>query len=203
MKKYKAINLLIIFMFVSGCGMNESVEGFKNNYDEKSTQIIELKDYFNTIVPLNHLVRIQFNSASNIDFFVYKQIENSSKQKEIYGEWGIDLDSDKKLSNNEKIKDFEVVKSRLNWNRDTFKYLYKYLNNANCIGICNNNPVEIEYGFMGMALLSYLVFDENLTTEQQEEYSDDCMLLFYKENIVLHFGSGATGSLCSPLFKRK
>lgn len=54
-----------------------------------------------------------------------------------------------------------------------------------------------------MALLSFLVFEENLTDEQKEEYSDDCMQMFYKENIVLQYGSGATGSLCTPEFNRK
>ena len=58
-------------------------------------------------------------------------------------------------------------------------------------------------GFKGMGLLSYLVFDEPLTDEQQEAYSDDCMQMFYKENIVLEYGSGATGDFCISAFKRK
>lgn len=161
MKKFKVINALILFILVSGCGM-KSVGGLKSNYDEKSTQIIELRDYFNSIVPLGYLVRIQYNSASNIDLFVYKEIENSTRRSEIFGQWDIDLDSNIATSTaeyQEKIKPFEVVKEKLNWNRETFKYLYKYLEKANCIGICNKNPIEIEYGFMGMALLSYMVFD--------------------------------------------
>ncbi|MCX8526359.1 hypothetical protein OF897_20795 [Chryseobacterium formosus] len=94
-------------------------------------------------------------------------------------------------------------KSKLNWTRDTFSKLYEKLDKANCIGICNRKPVEIEYGFSRMALLSFMVFDKNLTVEQQKEYSDDCMSMFYKENIVLNYVSGATGNLCTPEFKRK
>ena len=97
----------------------------------------------------------------------------------------------------------ELVKEKLNWNRDTFRNLFKKLENANCIGICNRKPVRIEYGFSGMALLSFLVFDEDLLDNQKEEYSDDCMQMFYRNNIVLKFDSGAIGNSCTPEFVRK
>lgn len=72
----------------------------------------------------------------------------------------------------------------------------------NCIGISNRNPTEIEYGYKGMGAFSYLIFDENLNSELQEKYSDDCSMMFYKENVVLLYGSGAIGSFCTPEFKR-
>lgn len=53
-----------------------------------------------------------------------------------------------------------------------------------------------------MSKYHYLVFDEPLNEQQQEQYSDDCTLLYYKVNIVLTYGSGAIGSLCTPEFQR-
>ena len=209
MKIHHFIKILIISMFISSCGMN-SIEGMKNNIDKKSNEITELKNYFNEIVPENYIVRIQYNSSNNVDLFVYEPIEDSTKREQLFGQWKVDIDNFKETPQTEyekkyggKTKSLELVKSKLNWNRETFTKLYDKLEKANCIGISSRNPVEIEYGFSGMALLSFLVFDENLTAEQQEEYSDDCMSMFYKENIVLNYGSGATGSLCTPEFKRK
>ncbi len=196
-------------MFFSSCGMN-SIEGMKNNIDKKSKEIKELKDYFNEIVPPNYIIRIQYNSSNNIDLFVYELNASSTKTEDLFGQWDVDLDTyknptqtDYKIQKNDETKSLEFVTEKLNWNRETFKNLYKKLNTADCIGICNRKPVEIEYGFSGMALLSFLVFDDDLTDKQKEEYSDDCTQMVYKENIVLQYGSVATGSLCTPEFIRK
>lgn len=209
MKIQHHISLLIILIFLSSCGMN-SIEGMKNNIDKKSNEITDLKNYFNEIVPDNYIVRIQYNSSSNVDLFVYEPIQDSTEREKLFGQWDVDLDIYQETHQTEyekkyhgKTKSLEIVKNKLNWTSETFSELYKKLEEAHCIGICNRKPIEIEYGFSGMALLSFLVFDENLSIEQQEEYSDDCMSMFYKDNIVLNYGSGATGSLCTPEFKRK
>lgn len=209
MKIHHLISILIISMFFSSCGMN-SIEGMKNNIDEKSNEIADLKNYFNEIIPENYIVRIQYNSSNNVDLFVYEPTKDSTKREKLFGQWDVNLKNYKETTQTDyekkyhgKTKSLELVKNKLNWTTETFIELYKKLEKANCIGICNRKPLEIEYGFSGMALLSFLVFDENLTAEQQEEYSDDCMSMFYRENIVLKYGSGATGSLCTPEFKRK
>jgi len=187
-----------------------SIEGMKKNIDNKSKEIEDLKNYFNEIVPPNYIVRIQYNSSNNVDLFVYEPIGDSAKRETLFEQWDVNLDNYKETPQTDyekkyrgKTKSLKLVNERLNWNRDTFRKLYRKLDNADCIGICNRKPIEIEYGFSGMALLSFLVFEENLTDEQKEEYSDDCMQMFYKENIVLQYGSGATGSLCTPEFNRK
>ena len=187
-----------------------SIEGMKNTIDKKSNEITDLKNYFNEVVPENYIVRIQYNSSRNVDLFVYEPTQDSTEREKLFGQWDIDLDEYKETPQTEyekkyhgKTKSLELVKDKLNWTSATFSELYEKLEKANCIGVCNRNPIEIEYGFSGMALLSFLVFDESLTVEQQEEYSDDCMRIFYKDNIVLNYGSGATGSLCTPEFKRK
>ena len=196
MKKQIAINIIIIIILFSSCE-NKSVNSLKNNYDENSKEIIELKEHFDKIVSENFIVRIQFNSSNNIDLFVYEKVKNSTNRNEIFSEWNVNLDNPKELTS------LDFVNKKLNWDRESFKELYEKIGNANCIGISNRNPVEIEYGFMGMGLLSYLVLDNNLTDKEGEAFSDDCMQMFYKDNIVLKYGSGATGSLCTHEFKRK
>ncbi len=196
-------------MFISSCG-TESIESMKNNIDKKSKEIIDLKNYFNEIVPPNYIVRIQYNSSNNVDLFVYEPIGDSTKREKLFGQWDLNLDNYKETPQTDyekkyhgKTKSLKLVEERLNWDRNTFRNLHKKLSIANCIGISNRKPVVIEYGFSGMALLSFLVFDESLTKEEKDEYSDDCMQMFYKENIVLNYGSGAIGSICTPEFERK
>lgn len=209
MKIYYLIIILFVSIFLSSCGTS-SMKGMKDNIDEKSKEIAELKNYFNEIVPENYIVRIQYNSSNNVDLFVYEPTGDLTKRETLFQQWDVNLDSYKETPQTEyekkyrgKTKSLELVQNKLNWTRETFIKLYDKLESVNCIGICNRRPVEIEYGFNGMALLSFSVFDENLTVEQQEEYSNDCTSMFYKENIVLKFGSGATGSLCTPQFKRE
>ena len=188
----------------------KSKDGLTENYDENKAGIMELKEYFNDIVPENFLVRIRYDSSDEIDLFVYQPIENSEERELLFQQWNLDLDdyepesqTDYEKKYHGKTNSLEIVKEKLNWNDKTFTELYNKLDNVNCIGISNSIATKIEYGFKGMGVFSYLVFDENLNSEMQEKYSDDCSQMFYKENIVLDYASGATGSFCTPEFKRK
>jgi hypothetical protein len=207
--KLQNIITLILFLFLSSCGM-KTKKGLTKNYDENKTEILELKDYYNEIVPKGFIIRIRYNSSDNIDFFVYQPIENSEKLETLFQQWNLDMDdyepenprSDYDKKYNGLTNSFKEVKKKLNWTSKTFIDLYNKLENVNCMGISNRYPTEIEYGFKGMGAFSYLIFDENLNTELQEKYSDDCSQMFYKENVVLNYGSGAIGSYCTPEFKR-
>ncbi|WP_179314793.1 hypothetical protein [Winogradskyella undariae] len=202
--------ILTILLLITSCGM-KSKKGLTENYDKNKTGIIELKEYFTQIVPEKFLVRIRYNSSDNIDLFVYQPIENSEKRELLFQQWDLDIDdyepeyprSDYDKKYHGKTNSLDIVKEKLNWTDKTLAELYNKLDNVNCMGISNRNPIEIEYGFKGMGVFSYLVFDENLNLEMQEKYSDDCSKMFYKDNVVLSYGSGAIGSFCTPEFKRK
>ena len=207
--KPRNIVILTILLLSTSCGM-KSKKGLTENYDENKIGIIELKEYFSNIVPDGFLVRIRYNSSDNIDLFVYQPIANTEKRELLFQQWDLDIDdyepeyprSDYDKKYHGKTNSLETVKEKLNWTNKTFEELYGKLDNVNCMGISNRNPTEIEYGFKGMGVFSYLVFDENLNLEMQEKYSDDCSQMFYKENVVLSYGSGAIGSFCTPEFKR-
>ncbi|GAB3822909.1 hypothetical protein GCM10028895_28620 [Pontibacter rugosus] len=179
------------------------------NYENNTSEIKELKSYFNGIVPHNYKVRIQFNSSDNVDLMVYEKLNDSSKLELLFRKWDLDLSDYVEVPQTEyeskyhgKTNSLDLVKKKLNWTDQTFIEIREKLSNADCIGIVSGNPTAIDYGFKGMGKFGYLIFDEQLDNEQQEKYSDDCMLLFYKDNVVLKYGSGATGSLCTPEFAR-
>ena len=82
--------------------------------------------------------------------------------------------------------------------RSKLEKLRASLVKANCISIDNRQPVEVGFARSGMGKYYYLIFDSNLTAKQINDYNNDCEYIFYKDNIVLMYGSGATGSLCFP-----
>lgn len=207
MKLQQLVSIFIISIFISSCG-TKSIGGMKKNIDEKSNEISDLINFFKEIVPENYKVRIQYNASENVDLFVYESIQGFRARK-IFGQWNVNIGDIKETSktdyenqNQGKTTSLELVNAKLKWNSEIYNVLYEKLEDANCIGITNNEPIVIEYGFSGMALLSFMAFDHNLTIVEQEEYSDDCMSMFYKKNIALRYESGATGSMCTPEFKR-
>lgn len=204
----KIIFILIISLTAISC--EKSVEDLKTNYDKKESDILNVKNYYSELVPENYLVRIRYDSKNKIDLFVYEQKENSEEKELLFQQWNVDINNYKPQLQTEyqkkyggKTNSFELVKERLGWTNKTFEEIYNKLNNINCIGITNNKPAEIEFGFKGMGILGYLIFEEKLTDKQKKQYSDDCTQLFYRDNVVLIYGSGAFGSLCTPEFDRK
>ncbi|MFD2035983.1 hypothetical protein ACFSKL_14355 [Belliella marina] len=171
---------------------------------------MELKAFYRDLVPEGFLVRVRFDSKRQIDLFVYEPTEVEGKRNLLFQQWDLDIKNYKPefersefdLKYNGKTNSFEEVKERLNWTNDTFEMLYKKLKAINCIGISNSNPFEIEYGFRVMGVYSYLIFDDNLPSQKQVEYTDECTVKFYKDNIVFAYGSGAFGSLCTAEFKK-
>jgi len=182
----------------------------KRNYDENSKDIKELKEYFNKIVPKGYIVTIRYGSSDEVDLKVYEPTDVPSKIALLFRQWDIDfedyLEPEKleyeKKDYDPKTNSLALVKKKLKWNNDTFNELYEKLENANCIGITNGNPTEVEYGYRGMGVMNYLLFDNNLTEEEQKENSNDCSKMFYKDNIVFTFSPGGIGSFCIPDFKR-
>lgn len=205
----KIIYLSIITFILSSCGMKNKTD-LTNNYEENTLEINELKEFFNNIVPENYIVRIRYDSSQNVDLFVYEQTLDSLDNETLFEEWSVNLENyiEKQQTADEKkyggkTKSLDVVKQKLNWTDETFEILYDKLEGVNCMGITNGNPTQIEFGYNGMGVFSYLIFDKNLDTELQEKYSDDCFQMFYRDNIVFEYGSGAVGSLCTEEFKKK
>ncbi|MFB3387155.1 hypothetical protein [Flavobacterium sp. LAR06] len=204
----RILSLLFMAIFLSGCD-DKNLSDLKRNCEDKSKDIKGLKEYFDKIIPEKYSVRIRYNSSDNIDLVVYEPRNISDKNDLLFQQWNVDFedyeepkDSQYKSEYDGKTKSLDVVKKKLKWNNNTFKELYEKLENVNCIGISDGNPTTLEYGYRGMGVLSYLLFDHNLNEKEQKEHSDDCSQIFYKDNIVFTFSSGAIGSFCIPDFKK-
>ncbi|MFB9080055.1 hypothetical protein ACFFLS_09190 [Flavobacterium procerum] len=206
----KLVCFVLIGLLSISCDSTSS--DLEKNYSENFNEIKELKElkeYFNKMVPKGYIVTIRYNSSDDINLFVYQPTNIPDKRELLFQQWNVDYEDylEPKVQKDKKDYDprtrsLEVVKKKLKWNNDTFKELYEKLNNANCFGISSGNPTELEYGHRGMGVLSYLIFDKNLNKEEQRENSDNCSTMFYKDNVVFTFSSGATGSFCIPDFKK-
>lgn len=200
----------LLFILISTLSCNDkSVVDLARNYEDNKSQILELKKFYNDLVPDGFMVSVRFHSKNKINLFVYEPSKTEGKRDLLFQQWNINIKNykpelerseyDKKY--NGKTNSLEEVKEKLNWRNETLEELYRKLKAVNCIGITNLNPFEIEYGFRGMGVYSYLIFDDNLSIEKQVEYTDYCTMRFYKDNVVFIYGGGAFGSLCTPEFK--
>ncbi|PWJ38656.1 hypothetical protein [Sediminitomix flava] len=180
----------IIFLFIlASCGVNK--DDLITNYEKNSKEIQELHFYFRNKIPKNYSVQIRFNSKNNFDLSVF----DTDTRQQLIKVWDFDLESFTSKP------DFLNVKEHLNLTDESFIELFLKLEEVNCIGISNGNPAEIEYGYRGLGVYSYLLFEYDLNSSQQKKYSDNCSFQYYKDNIVLAFNSGAFGNECISDFK--
>ena len=124
----------------------------------------------------------------SIDFWVFHKDKKDTTLDVDFQEWNIELKSTK----------LDSLLKLTTLARKDLQELKKYLDKANCISVNNKNEFEIGYARSGMGKYSYLIFDSPLSKEEKQKYNNGCELIFYKDNIVLEYGSGAIGSLCFP-----
>jgi hypothetical protein len=200
---------LLTILFIS-CGNSKRKSDLIANYEKRSFEIKEVMNYFEGIVPENFNVQIRYESSDEINLEVYERLNDTMKNELLFRKWNIDIDdyieesqSDYDKKYNGKTNSFELTKNKLNWTNETIEKLYEKLESANCIGISNWEPIEIEYGYNGLGVYSYKIFKEKLNEEQIEKYNDGCNNIFHKDNIVLSYGGGAIGMQCFEDYYRK
>lgn len=155
-----------------------------DNYDRNEKDIAALISYFKSIIPEDTYVDIEINDTKKIDIFhVYKE-------GVYYGGWDIDIDSPKA----------DTIFSILNWDKLQIQILKKKLDAVNCISIDNSYPVNIGFQRSLLSKFYYTIFDEPIIENDSlmRIYDSKCMYIFYRDNVVLKYGSGAIGSICFP-----
>lgn len=152
--------------------------GLIANYESKQQEILEAKRYLQEIIPEDSYIDVEFGSFNRIEIFHTRAGSN----------WDIDLNSDKAK---ELLAQVGCTKSQL-------KELKRKLKKANCISISSGEPTMIGWKRAVMARYSYRIFNRNLNDSLISHYTDGCTSVFYKDNIVLMYESGAIGSLCFP-----
>ena len=186
-----------------------------DNYEAKNQEMYGVKKYMEEITPENFSVRIEFKSKRRIDLKVYEESDTVGGESiRWFIEWDINPynyrpkeRSDYEKQYRGKTNSLDLVMDKLGWEKETLEHLYKLLKDANCIGagLFWRREFHIDYQRSGTFLLSYILFEENLTDSLLEKYDYDngCSHIFYKENVVLKFNGGAYGPQCFVPFEER
>jgi hypothetical protein len=178
---YIGINICL-FAFLGGVfDTHYSKKDLIDNYNLKTGEIVELKNYVDKIVPDSMSVDIEFDGNRTLEIFHVVE-----KNGYWNANWNIKIDSPKA----------DTLLQKLGWTSETLSTLKEKLDNANCISIESGEPCTIGFQRSGMGKYSYKVFDQPLNDSLKKVYNDNCTYIFYKNNIVLEYGGGAIGRQC-------
>ncbi len=153
-----------------------------DNYNKKSKQIDDLKNYIIKIVPANKFVDIEFDG--NKKFFIFHLVDYGSYDSN----WDLRLNS----------KKTDTLLTKLNWTKETLKTLKEKLDAANCISIKNGQPCIIGFQRSGMGKYYYNIFDNPIPDNLKSKYNDSCTYTFFTDKVILEYGGGAVGPQCFP-----
>jgi hypothetical protein len=163
-------------------GKHYSRQELIDNYNSKSAQIIDLKNYINRIVPVNKSVDVEFDG--NKKFFFFHVVDNGSYDSN----WDLKLNSPK----------LDTLLMKLNWTSQTLKTLKEKLDAANCISVKSGEPCNIGFQRSGMGKYYYNIFEKPISDSLKPKYNDSCTYILYSDKVVLEYGGGAIGPHCFP-----
>jgi hypothetical protein len=177
---YVGFWIYTVFSFASEFDQSYSQKDLIENYNAKSVEIKELKNYISRIVPSNKIVEIEFDDDNTLSIF---HVTINGKQSTNW-----DLKSSSSIT--------DTLLAKLGWTRAILWGLKEKLDKANCISIKSGEPFTIGYQRSGMGIYFYKIFELPLTESQKKKYNDGCTYIHYKKNIVLEYGSGVLGPDC-------
>ena len=161
-----------------------------DNYTKRQTQILELKSYFNSIVPKDKQVEIEFESDTKLFRLGVYKIDTATGNiiNPIFLEWDLQTNSEKVAG----------VIEPLGWTPRTLKDLKQKLDKADCIHIESGEPTKIGWQRSGMGMYYYNVFRKPIADSLKKNYNDSCKYILYNSKLVLEYGGGVYGPQCFP-----
>jgi nitrogen fixation-related uncharacterized protein len=161
-------------------GKTYTKEDLIDNYQLRSTQIKQIKEYMNSIVPPGKSVDIEFDGSKNLSIF---HLIESDKQDR---NWDLSASSPKT----------DTLLEKLGWTRQTLKTLKEKLDAANCIYVSSGEPCNIGFQRSCLGMYSYNLFDKPIADSLMPYYNDSCRYILYTDQVVLEYGGGAVGPQC-------
>jgi hypothetical protein len=164
---------------------SSSYKDLTKNYELNSKEIFELKTYIDSVIPHNKSIDIEFDNNNTLGFFHVIVDGNYDSN------WDIETNSAKA----------DTLLQKLGWTTGMLKTLKDKLDKVNCISIASGEPCQIGFQRSGMGKYHYNLFTKPIADSLLETYNDSCRYIFFKENVVLEWGSGAIGNQCFPDLK--
>jgi hypothetical protein len=161
-----------------------------DNYNEEQSQILALKRFYNSIVPSNKFIEIEFDDNDHLFRFGIFSLDSTTKQLIFPGflQWDLKTNS-------------ATVKSTIatiGWTQRTLETLKQKLDNANCISIESGEPCRIGFQRRYMGKYYYRIFDKPMSDSFVELYKKECAFSYYNRQVTFEWGGGAIGGNCYP-----
>lgn len=178
---------LIAYAF-GGFDKDYSITDLKDNFKKKETEIVELKKYFNAIVPKNRFVEIEFENDNTLSRFGIEVLDSTTGdfKKPMFLEWDLKTNTGR----------MDSIIRPLGWTRETLKTIKEKLDAANCIEIESGEPTKIGFKRSGMGMYSFNVFDKPIQDSLIRNYNDSCTYILVNNKLVLEYAGGAAGNQC-------
>lgn len=182
-------SLIIVSVIYSSCMFsgNDFCDGkiytkkdLTDNYSSRSTQIKEVKEFINGIVPLGKIVDIEFDGVDRLAIF------HLTENGEQNSNWDLKPASLK----------VDTLLGKLGWTKETLRTLKTKLDAANCISVMIGDPCNIGYQRSCMSKYYYNLFGKPIPDSLKSDYNDSCKYILYNDQVVLEYGGGAIGPQC-------
>jgi hypothetical protein len=172
--------IVIIILALGGFDEDYSVTELKENFEDKKTEIYEVKNYLNKIISPNKLVQIEFDNNTTLGIFHVKLDDKYESN------WDVQIKSSKA----------DTLLKKLGWTTEILKILKHKLDKANCIAVTSGEPCIIGFRRSGMGMYSFNVFDKPIPDSLKTTYNDSCTYIMVNDRLLLEYGGGAIGSQC-------
>lgn len=183
------IGVLLLIMSAFGAfDKDYSRQELIEHYETRAAEMLELKTYFQSIVPVHKTIRIEFTNNRELNIFHIIALDTVTGEKVHDNNWNLDIRSEKADS----------MITSLGWTQKTLKTLKEKLDKAGCISVTNSNPFNIGFQRSGMGMYFYNLFDKPIPDSLKANYNDSCTYVLYTDQVVLEYGGGAVGPQCFP-----
>lgn len=194
-----------IRLYSEGYFKTSSKEELVRNYQSKEKQILRLKQYFNSIVPKNFNVFVEFESDNNITMRVSEKSKYQKNPTLWFEQYNFDPYKFRVPKSSlgskvytPKLDSLTSIERKLNWAENTFRQIKTLLDSAKCISIENGDPSEIGFARMGEGEYMYLLFDEPISDSLKKNYNNGCNYSYFNNKLILEWAPGVIGQQCFP-----
>ena len=178
------------------------------NFEAKKTEIFDLKSFFNSIIPDDYSVYIEFKNNEKIDLWVFETVNDFYRGRvPLFQQWDINpyeykekmpITYDSTEYYVPRTESLMLAKQKLKWDDNSFRQIKKMLDNANCISISSGEPANIGFARSGMGKYSYIIYENLIPDSLKIRYNNNCSYIIYNDKTVLEYGGGAFTSDCFP-----
>lgn len=187
MKACPHITNLMCFILLLNMSCGKDCE--QRHFESHQKEIQELIGYFNEIVPEDKKIEIEFYDEEKLQRIQITDIDTTWVTQDsfylgtgpLYFEWEVRIS---------RVPD--SILSKINWDQSTFEKLKAKLDNAGCISINNENPIELGYKrdfFVGMT--TYFIFTNCDSTKLKDIRNFRTDLHFFNDSVAWNYDTGA------------